>query len=79
MKKLEEARFIAELEKKAREQREVVKTEMLPEWAKGVGEWLVVNPWRLLVPISAVLYSGIRFVGGEGVVEITLSLFGGYQ
>jgi hypothetical protein len=70
--------FIEELEEKAREQQLIVKTEMIPVWAKGIGDWLVVNPWRVLVPIAAMVYLILRIVFGNDYLEFILGLFGGF-
>ena len=74
-----ESLFLQELEKKAMEQRKIVETEILPSWAKGVGEWLVVHPWRLVVPMALLAYGVWRMVYGEEVREIVLGLFGGFS
>lgn len=73
-----EAKFLEDLEKRARVQKNLVGTEILPEWAVSVGEWLVVNPWRLLAPLACMLYIVLRFVYGEGWREIVLAIFGGF-
>jgi len=73
-----ERSFIQELESKAREQQKLVQTEIIPDWAKGLGGWLAVNPWRVLVPVSAVLYLGLRFALGIPYREFILGLFGGF-
>ena len=73
-----EEEFILKLESRAREQKKLVGTEVLPKWAKGMGEWLVVNPWRVLVPIAGVMYLGLRTMYGARFREIILGVFGGY-
>ncbi|MFH2085901.1 MAG: hypothetical protein ABII21_03910 [bacterium] len=74
-----ENKFIAELESKAKEQRKLVETEMMPSWAKGLGDWLVINPWRVLVPLSAIAYSMLRAAYGANMRELILGLFGGFK
>ncbi|MFH2019431.1 MAG: hypothetical protein ABII80_02360 [bacterium] len=73
-----EEEFLLKLERRAREQKKLVGTEVLPIWAKGMGEWLVVNPWRVLVPIAGIMYVALRFVYGTRFREIILGVFGGY-
>jgi hypothetical protein len=73
-----EREFLKDLEEKAKEQQRLARTEMIPEWAKGVGDWLVVNPWRVLVPIAAVTYLILRIVLGDDYREFILGLFGGF-
>lgn len=73
-----EANFIRELEARAVEQHKLVATEILPSWARGVGEWLVVNPWRVIMPMALLAYSAWRIVYGENAREIILAIFGGY-
>lgn len=68
-----------ELESKAAEQRKLVGTEILPHWAIGIGEWLVINPWRVIIPLAALLYIGLRILIGESVREAVLALFGGFR
>jgi hypothetical protein len=74
-----EAQFLVELEKKSQEERRLVGTEVLPTWAKGLGEWLVVNPWRVLVPIAGITYLGLRMMLGAGYRDFILGLFGGFK
>lgn len=74
-----EHNFIEELEKKAKVQHKLVETEVMPEWAKGFGLWLAVNPWRVLIPLSAILYVLLRMTLGLGMVEKVLELFGGFR
>lgn len=70
--------FILQLEQKAKEQHKLVETEIMPEWAKGIGGWLTVNPWRVIVPLSALGYLMLRMAGGNGLREFVLGLFGGF-
>lgn len=74
-----EIEFLRELEIKAKEERKLLATEILPVWAKGLGEWLVVNPWRVLVPIAGLSYMALRLVGGAPWREFVLGLFGGFR
>jgi hypothetical protein len=74
-----EAKFLRELENRAHEQRKLVGTEILPPWAIGVGEWLVINPWRVLIPFSFVLYLLLRLAGGAYFRDFVLGLFGGFR
>jgi len=73
-----EIAFLQELEARGNEERRILKTEVLPEWARGLGEWLVVNPWRVLIPISLFLYGLLRVVAGPGFITLVLKLFGGF-
>lgn len=73
-----ESSFIKELEDKAREQQRLVQTELIPSWAKGLGGWLAVNPWRVLVPLSALTYGLLRIAYGTNYREFILGLFGGF-
>lgn len=75
---IDEVSFIGILEEKSKEQRVIVKTEMIPSWAKGMGDWLVVNPWRVLVPIAAVVYLILRIALRVDYREFILGLFGGF-
>lgn len=74
-----ESNFIAELEKKAKEQHKLVNTQMIPGWARGLGDWLAVNPWRVIVPISAITYLLLRTFLGANYREFILGLFGGFK
>jgi hypothetical protein len=71
--------FIQELEQKAKEQQQLANTEMIPKWAKGVGDWLAVNPWRVLIPVAGMSYLAIRIVYGLEFREFILGLFGGFR
>lgn len=74
-----ESKFLEELEEKAREQGRLVETEMIPSWAKGLGGWLAVNPWRVIVPMAGIVYLVLRVGLGMGYRDWTLGLFGGFR
>ena len=74
-----EAGFIAALEKKAAEQHRLVQTQMIPDWARGIGAWLAVHPWRVLVPLASIGYAVCRIGYGELFREFVLGLFGGFK
>lgn len=78
-KAMKEIGFIGELEKRAELQKKLVETEMMPEWAKGIGDWFVVHPWRVIVPISILGYVLLRIMGGSSLAEFVLGLFGGFK
>ncbi len=73
-----EADFIKELENRAKAQQVLAETEIIPSWAKGIGGWLAVNPWRVLVPVAGVIYIALRILYGTDIREFILGLFGGY-
>ena len=73
-----ETSFIQELENKAVEQQRLVRTELIPGWAKGLGNWLAVNPWRVLVPGASMVYVVWRITYGVEFREFILGLFGGF-
>jgi hypothetical protein len=75
---MKESNFIAELEKRAQLQKKLVNTEIIPGWAKGMGNWLATNPWRVVMPIAVVVYLVLRVIGGVGYREFILGLFGGF-
>jgi len=73
-----ESDFLLKLEQRAEEQKRIVKTEILPRWAVGIGEWLVVNPWRMLAPLALLAYGIWRMAYGVNAREIILGIFGGF-
>lgn len=73
-----EAEFLKIIEKKAGEEKRILDTELMPSWAKGIGEWLVVNPWRVMVPLACIVYLVIRLSYGQSFREIILGIFGGF-
>ncbi len=75
---MKEIGFIGELEKRAEFQKKLVETEIMPDWAKGIGGWLTVNPWRVIVPLSVIGYLMLRMIGGSSLREFVLGLFGGF-
>lgn len=77
--KKQESDFLRELESKAIEQRKLVGTEILPNWAVGIGEWLVINPWRVIIPLAGLLYISLRLIWGEPIREAVLAIFGGFR
>ena len=74
-----EKEFLRVLEAKSKEQRKLVGTELLPGWAKRVGEWLVVNPWRVLVPGASITYFVLRITLGAEFRDLILGVFGGFK
>lgn len=74
-----EKEFLKLLEQKAAEEKRVISTEVLPVWARGAGEWLVVNPWRVMVPLSSILYLVFRSMYGVVLRELILGIFGGFR
>ncbi len=74
-----ESDFLKELELRAREQWRLVETEMMPGWARGVGGWLAVNPWRVVLPMAIMVYGLWRMVYGVEAREFILGLFGGFK
>ncbi len=76
---MQERNFVAALEKRAEIQRKLAHTEMIPEWAKGFGDWLAINPWRVMVPLSGIGYVVCRIWIGVRFSELVLGLFGGFQ
>lgn len=73
-----EREFLELLEKKAESQRELVKSEILPEWASSLGIWLGEHPFRVILPVSFLLSLGLFLVFGKGFLELSLFLFGYY-
>jgi hypothetical protein len=74
-----ERSFIQELEQKAKEQQKLANTEMIPKWAKWIGDWLATNPWRVLIPVAGISYTIMRLIGGVQFRELVLGLFGGFK
>ena len=75
---MKETTFIRELELRAIEQQRLVQTELIPAWARGLGDWLAVNPWRVLVPGASIVYFVLRIMLGTEYREFILGLFGGF-
>lgn len=66
------------MEGRVEEQKKLTQTEVMSGWAKGLGEWLVINPWRVLVPMAILIYAVYRVGGGAVGREFVLGLFGGF-
>ncbi len=75
---MKESSFITELEKRAESQRKLVNTEIIPDWARGMGDWLATNPWRVVVPVAVIVYVVVRLIVGVEYREFILGLFGGF-
>lgn len=75
---MKESSFITELEKRAESQRKLVNTEIIPDWARGMGAWLATNPWRVVVPVAVIVYVVARLIVGVEYREFILGLFGGF-
>jgi anti-sigma-K factor RskA len=74
-----EREFLRLLEVRAKEERLVFESSILPAWAARAGDWLAINPWRVMIPIALVSYLVLRLVGGEIVREAVLAIFGGFR
>ena len=77
--KKSELEFLEILEQRAREQRRLINSGLLPSWAGFMGAWFAVHPWRVIAPVAGVIYVLARLIFGAGVVELTLGLFGGFR
>jgi len=75
---MKESEFLKQLESRAVEQRKLLGTEIIPEWARGMADWLAVHPWRVLIPISCITYYVLRIMLGTQYREWILGLFGGF-
>lgn len=73
-----ERKFLEILEEKAQEERRVMESGVLPQWAAGVGLWLAIHPWRVIIPISGLIYLSSRLYYGSQMREFILALFGGF-
>ena len=78
MSKLTESSFIELLEQKAKQERRLHATNIMPEWARGVGDWLAINPWRVLVPVAGIVYLVLRIMLGTRYRELIFGLSGGF-
>ncbi|EKD80276.1 MAG: hypothetical protein ACD_40C00156G0010 [uncultured bacterium] len=74
-----ESEFLKELEGRASEEKKLLMTEIMPGWAKRLGDWLVVNPWRVLIPLAGFTYLVARILLGVGFRELILGVFGGFK
>lgn len=74
-----EREFLQLLEARAVEEKRVVASGILPKWAARLGEWLAINPWRSLIPVSILIYLLLRVVAGEMLIEVVLAIFGGFR
>lgn len=74
-----EQEFLQTLERRAEEEKKLSGSEILPRWAVGIGEWLVVNPWRALVPAAIIVYCVCRVLLGAGFRDVILGIFGGFR
>lgn len=77
--KKSEREFLELLESKAREDSELIRGGLFPRWAAFVGEWFGVNPWRVMIPLSVLIYVFARVVFGDVVREAFLAIYGGYR
>ena len=75
---MKELEFVKVLEKRANLERQLLETEVMPGWAKRLGDWLVVNPWRVLIPLAGFTYLVARILLGVGFRELILGVFGGF-
>lgn len=73
---MQESEFLQILETKAQEQQKVLKNGLLPDRLAIFARWLGIHPWRVLIPVSMVIYIACRIFWGEGARELILKLFG---
>ena len=76
--KMKEREFLKLLEARAEEVKQLRETGILPDWAGFLGEWLGVNPWRVIGLAAVAVYAGLRLGFGVGLREGVLKLFGGF-
>ena len=75
---INEYEFLAELEKRAKEQEALITQMPLQKTFVTTSLWLGQHPWRLLIPLSIFLTLLFRFILGGKYYELVLKIFGGF-
>lgn len=75
----QEDEFLNQLQLRAQETSQVAgKWEGSERWVKIIAQWLGVNPWRVLIPISIILAGVLMFVFRGQSVKLVSWLQGLY-
>lgn len=73
---MNEHEFIKTLEKRAKEQEQVIKGMVLPKMFKSVSFWLGNHPWKLLIPCAIILTLIFHAILGRSYIDFILKIFG---
>lgn len=75
---MNEKEFLQKLEKRAQEQEQILSHMPLQRSFMLVSLWLGRHPWRILIPIAALLTLFFRLTFGYHYYELILKIFGGF-
>lgn len=72
---MDERKFVEQLQDRAREQEQLVKSVPFPGVFAFVIKWLSFHPWRLLIPLAFLLTLIFRLIIGPNYTNIILTIF----
>ncbi len=72
---MDERKFIEQLQIRAKEQEQLVRTVPFPSFFAFIIKWLSFHPWRLLIPLAFMLTIVFRLIFGPGYTNIILAIF----
>lgn len=72
---MDERKFVEQLQARAREQEQLVKTVPFPVFFGFVIKWLSFHPWRLLIPLAFILTILFRLMFGPDYTDMILAVF----
>ncbi len=73
---MNEREFLNKLEKRAQEQEKIIKGMFLPKIFESVSFWFGDHPWRILIPIAAIITLIFHGLFGNRYDELILKIFG---
>ncbi|MDP3941098.1 MAG: hypothetical protein Q8Q49_02185 [bacterium] len=75
---MDEREFLELLEKRAKEQEQLIKQMPLRRVFLLSSLWFGQHPWRILIPVALVLSLLFRWMLGYKYYELVLKIFGGF-
>lgn len=72
---MNEADFIEVLQKRAKEQKNIMDVVPFPRTFSFVLDWLSVHPLRLIIPLAIIISIVLRYILGPSYTDFILAIF----
>lgn len=76
--RINEHEFLEELERRAKEQEQILTQMPYEKVFITTSLWLGQHPWRILIPLAVILTLLFRLILGYRYYELILKMFGGF-